>query len=158
MNKMKVYPIGKIENENSEMRVVLDPKFRKGLKGLQGYSHVQVLWWFDKCDTPEDRSTLVEEKPYRNGPAQMGVFALRSPERPNPIAVSHAGIAYVDEEAGTIGLRYIDAFSGSPVLDLKPYTPSIDRIEHPSTPTWCGHWPKSYEESSSFDWGSEFNF
>lgn len=158
MNDMKVYPIGKIENENNQVKIILDPTYKRGLKGLLGYSHVQVLWWMDDCDNPNDRSTLVEKKPYVNGPERIGVFALRSPERPNPIAVSNVNIAYLDEEAGTIGLYYIDAFSGSMVLDLKPYTPSIDRIEHPVTPEWCSHWPKSYEESSDFDWASEFNF
>ena len=86
------------------------------------------------------------------------VFALRSPERPNPIEVSNVSIAYVDEKVGIIGLYYIDAFPGSMVLDLKPYTPSIDRIENPITPKWCSHWPKSYEESSEFNWEDEFNF
>ena len=119
---------------------------------------MQILWWMDGCDNASDRGTLVEEKPYRNGPDEIGVFALRSPERPNPIAVSNVNIAYVDVESGTVGLYYIDAFDGSKVIDIKPYTPSIDRIEHPFTPNWCAHWPKSYEESSDFDWESEFNF
>ncbi len=59
------------------------------------------------------------------------MFAARSPERPNPIAVSNAAIAYVDEEKGVVGLYWIDALDGTPVLDLKPYTPGIDRIERP---------------------------
>ena len=79
-------------------------------------------------------------------------------ERPNPIAVSNADIAYVDAANGIVGLYYVDAFDGTEVIDLKPYTPSIDRIENPQTPDWCSHWPKSYEESGSFDWDSEFNF
>lgn len=158
MNEIKVFPIGKIANENGEFKIILNPEYRKGLKGLNDYSHVQVLWWFDGCDNPKDRGTLVEKKPYKNGPEEIGVFALRSPERPNPIAVSNVNIAYVNEESGEIGLYYIDAFPGSAVLDLKPYTPSIDRIENPSTPEWCSHWPNSYEESGCFDWESEFNF
>ena len=109
-------------------------------------------------DNQRDRNVLVEKKPYKNGPDEIGVFALRSPERPNPIAVSNVNIAYVDEESGTVGLYYIDAFDGSQVIDLKPYTPSIDRIENPMTPDWCSHWPKSYEESGRFDWEAEFNF
>ena len=68
MNDMKVYPIGKIENENNQVKIILDPTYKKGLKGLSGYSHVQVLWWMDGCDNPNDRSTLVEKKPYVNGP------------------------------------------------------------------------------------------
>lgn len=158
MNEIKVYPIGKIESENGVMKIFLDPAYRAGLKGLQSYSHVQVLWWMDGCDNEKDRSTLVESKPYTKGPDEIGVFALRSPERPNPIAVSSVNIEYVDEISGTIGLYYIDAFPGSMVIDLKPYTPSVDRVEHSSGPDWCCHWPKSYEESRDFDWESEFNF
>ena len=77
MNDMKVYPIGKIENENNQVKIILDPNYKKGLKGLSAYSHVQVLWWMDGCDNPNDRSTLVEKKPYANGPERIGVFALR---------------------------------------------------------------------------------
>ena len=153
MNDIKVFSIGKIVNEEENVKVVVEQKYAEGLKGLEGYSHVQILWWMDGCDNASDRGTLVEEKPYRNGPDE-----LRSPERPNPIAVSNVNIAYVDVESGTVGLYYIDAFDGSKVIDIKPYTPSIDRIEHPFTPNWCAHWPKSYEESSDFDWESEFNF
>lgn len=158
MNELKVIPIGTIKNENNEAMILLDPAYQNGLKGLSGYSHVQVIWWMDHCDNSVDRSTLLERKPYAKGPEELGVFALRSPERPNPIAVSNAAIACVNEDAGTIKLYHIDAFSGSAVLDLKPYTPSIDRVESATTPEWCSHWPKSYEESSNFDWASEFNF
>ena len=72
--------------------------------------------------------------------------------------VSSADISFVDEKNGIVGLYYIDAFDGTEVIDLKPYTPSIDRVEHPRVPAWCGHWPKSCEESGGFDWAAEFNF
>lgn len=157
MNEIRFSPIGKIVN-GKEIKVVLDPKYIEALKGLEGYGHVQILWWMNGCDNETDRNLLVEKKPYKSGPDEIGVFALRSPERPNPVAVSNVKIAYVDEKSGTVGLYYIDAFDGSQVIDLKPYTPSIDRIENPITPDWCSHWPKSYEESGFFDWESEFNF
>lgn len=155
MGKMEVHPIGRIEEDENGTRIVLEPAYGPALRGLQGYSHVQVVWWFDRT---EGTSGLIERKPYAKGPDELGVFATRSPMRPNPIAVSNVDIAYVDEEGAVVGLYYIDAYPGSPVLDLKPYTPSIDRIESPSTPDWCSHWPKSYEESESFDWEAEFNF
>ena len=158
MNEIKIYPIGKIENKDGSVCVKLDPKYAEGLKGLDGYSHVQILWWADGCDNAKDRDFLTEKKPYKKGPDEIGVFAIRSPERPNPIAVSNADIAYVDAENGVVGLYYIDAFDGTQVIDLKPYTPSIDRIANPTTPGWCSHWPKFYEESGDFDWESEFNF
>ena len=155
MNEMEVHPIGRIVCEGGEFCIVLRPEYAPALRGLEGYSHVQVIWWFDRA---LDNETLLEEKPYVKGPAQIGVFATRSPVRPNPIAVSSVGIAYVDEATATVGLYFIDAYPGSPVLDLKPYTPSIDRVESPSVPEWCTHWPKSYEESGDFDWEAEFNF
>lgn len=67
MNEIKVFPIGKIENENDETKIFLNPAYRAGLKGLGEYSHAQVLWWMDGCDNDKDRGTLVEKKPYAKG-------------------------------------------------------------------------------------------
>ena len=89
---------------------------------------------------------------------KAGCKIFRRAERPNPIAVSNVNISYVDEKNGIVGLYYIDAFDGTNVLDLKPYVPSVDRVENVKVPNWCSHWPKSYEESAEFDWESEFNF
>ena len=158
MNKIELHPIGTVENGDGGARIVLDPPFRAGLAGLSGYGHVQVLWWMDRGDNPAARGTLVETKPYVKGPEEIGVFALRSPERPNPLAVTNAAILRVDEASGTIDLVWLDAFPGSPVLDLKPYTPGFDRVERPVVPAWCRHWPRSCEESAAFDWAAEFAF
>lgn len=78
--------------------------------------------------------------------------------RPNGIALTSVYVTYIDHENGIIGLGYIDANDGSPVIDIKPYIPSIDRVENPKMPDWCKHWPKCVEESGDFDWESEFNF
>ena len=88
----------------------------------------------------------------------MGIFATRSPIRPNPIALTAVEILHIDYEKGVIQIAYIDANDGSPVLDIKPYTPSLDRIEAPEVPVWCAHWPKSLEVSGSFAWEKEFDF
>lgn len=72
--------------------------------------------------------------------------------------MSNAYITYIDEEEAIVGLAYIDAYDGSNVLDIKPYTPSIDRVDKPITPSWCKHWPQSVEESGNFNWDEEFNF
>ena len=158
MNTVTLTPIGIVQQLDGRPAIIIDPPYRAALQGLADYGHVQVLWWADRCDPPADRRTLVEAKPYKRGPDRLGVFALRSPERPNPIAVSNAPLAAVDEAAGIVFLHYIDALPGTPVLDLKPYTPSLDRIERPVTPEWCSHWPRSVEESAAFDWAAEFNF
>ena len=98
MNKMEVRPIGIIACVEGEFSIVLSPEYAPALKGLDGYSHVQVVWWFDRA---EGTDSLIERKPYAKGPEELGVFATRSPMRPNPIAVSSVDIAYVDEEGNS---------------------------------------------------------
>ena len=65
MNAIQLNPVGKIETGGFGTKIVLAPPFRAGLKGLSGYSHVQVLWWMDTCDNPRDRGPLAETKPYK---------------------------------------------------------------------------------------------
>lgn len=151
-------PIGRVEHTQQGTQIRLDEKFIPALEGLEGFSHIQLLYWFDGCDFPQARSLFAVEKPYVKGPDTLGIFATRSPARPNPIALSSAQITYIDRENGVIGLTYADANEGSPVLDIKPYTPSLDRVESPYVPAWCAHWPKNTETSGEFDWGAEFNF
>ena len=64
----------------------------------------------------------------------------------------------MDKENAIVGLSYIDANDGTPVLDIKPYPPSLDRVESPAVPGWCAHWPRNIEGSGDFDWEKEFNF
>lgn len=154
----EVRPIGKFEAADCGMLIRVYPEYRSAMAGLDAFSYVQVLWWFSRCDDTESRSKLVERKPYKKGPAILGTFATRAPERPNPIAVSAVFAASVDVENGIISLPYTDAFPGTPVLDIKPYIPSIDRVESVSMPQWCAHWPTSVEQSGDFDWAREFNF
>ena len=155
---MKLKEIGHAVCENGEFKVVLDEKFRTGVKGLEGFSHLQIIWWFNGCDNEEDRNILTVEQPYAKGPEELGTFATRSPERPNPIAVSACGVKKIDFEKGELLLDYFDAFTGSPILDIKPYTPSVDKVERPAVPKWCAHWPKNYETSGDFPWEKELTF
>lgn len=158
MKELNVHPIGKVRHNNGETTLELDREYAGALRGLEGFSHIQLLWWFDQCDGGEDRGTLQESRPYKNGPEILGTFATRSPLRPNPIALSTVQVTYVDPAKVCIGIAYIDADNGSPILDIKPYTPSLDRVENPAPPAWCGHWPESIEASGDFDWANEFNF
>ena len=158
MNHFTLKPIGQIVIKEEGMFVQLLPEYIPALQALEGFSHLDILWWFDACDQEAARRKLTVVSPYRLAPQVMGTFATRSPERPNPLALSVARILAVDERQGLIQLDYIDAAEGSPVLDLKPYTPSLDRVEAPRVPHWCSHWPKSVEQSGEFDWESEFCF
>lgn len=158
MEHYKVYPIGQIKIGEGSTSIKLAEKYFSALKGLEGFSHINVLCWFDGSDTDEARNILEVPAPYKKAPDIMGIFATRSPVRPNPIALSAVQILDIDQEKGIIHIAYIDAEDGTPVLDLKPYTPSLDRVEKPAVPQWCSHWPKSCEDSGNFNWANEFNF
>lgn len=158
MEQYSLNPIGKICVSGGETRLELAPAYAPALEGLDGFGYVQVLWWFDRCDTPQQRAILTERQPYVRGPGVMGTFATRSPQRPNPIALSTAYVTCIDHSRAAVGLAYIDAADGSPLLDIKPYTPSLDRAGTPAVPGWCAHWPGCLEDSGGFGWESEFNF
>ena len=158
MQNFQVNPIGKVNVNGGEMSIQLEPKYIPALQSLDGFSHLNVIWWFNDFDTTEARNTLVSPLPYKNAPAIMGIFATRSPIRPNPIALTTVEVIHIDYEKGIIQIPYIDANDGTPILDIKPYTPSIDRVENPAVPEWCANCPKSIEKSGDFDWENVFNF
>lgn len=150
--------IGAVHCSEDGFSIQISPEYREALTGLEGFRYIQILWWFDGCDNEESRTKLIETKPYKKGPDLLGTFATRSPERPNPIAVSSSYVTYIDIENGIIGLAWIDANDGTPVLDIKPYIPSVDRVEEPTVPDWCSDWPRNVETSGDFDWEEVFNF
>lgn len=151
-------PIGKVEIENGRYFIELEEKFFEATRGLDEYSHIQVVWWFHLYDSEESRNYFVMEKPYKNGPEKVGVLASRSPVRPNPIGITACALINLDKEKHRLEVAYIDAETGTPILDIKPYEPSIDKVRDVKMPGWCRHWPKFFEESEGFDWSKEFNF
>lgn len=158
MKAMEIHPVGTARSGEGGFALELDPAYRDALAGLEGFSHVAVLWWFSEADMPEARRELQYPSPYVGAPEVMGIFATRGPMRPNPIALSVCQVLGVDHETGRVELAYSDAHDGSPVLDIKPYTPSMDRVEYPAVPDWCANWPKSLETSEDFDWESVFAY
>ena len=158
MKNFEIGSIGKINVNENGMSVELEQKYIPALMALDGFSHLNIIWWFSDFDKPEMRNILEAPKPYKKSPDVMGIFATRSPVRPNPIALSTVQVIGIDHKRGIIKIAYIDANDGTPLLDIKPYTPSMDRVENPRVPKWCGHWPVSLEQSADFDWGNEFNF
>ena len=154
-----LHPIGKIRlTNNGQFFMDIADAFRPALAGLQEFSHIQVLFWCHKCDNPEARQYTEVPKPYKQAPETLGVFATRSPVRPNPVGLTAAQIIHIDQETGQIQVAYIDADDQTPILDIKPYSPCMDRIREPKTPAWCSHWPQWYEEAGHFDWAGEFTF
>jgi tRNA-Thr(GGU) m(6)t(6)A37 methyltransferase TsaA len=103
--------------EGDRTFIVLDEKYEPGLMGLETFSHVTVVYWFDRNDTPEKRSILqVHPRGNKQNPLR-GVFATHSPVRPNLIAISRCKIIAI--RGNVVEIDEIDAFHDSPVLDLK---------------------------------------
>lgn len=137
--KFVVEPIGKVQKAENRTLIVLDEKYAPGLLGLDQWSHVQVIWWFDKNDTPQKRAMLqVHPRGDKENPL-TGVFACRAPVRPNLIALSLCKIVSVKDNV--VEVESLDAFEGTPVLDLKPFAPGVDSASGVRVPDWAR--PKS---------------
>ena len=137
-------PIGLVHKEKTNATLILNKEFEPALLGLDGFSHVWVFYWFDRNDTPKKRSTLqVHPKRDRTKPL-TGVFACRSPARPNLIGVSLCRVVSV--KGNVVEIDKIDAFSNTPILDLKPYIPGGDSAQA-SIPDWLKHPKKSVEKN-----------
>jgi tRNA-Thr(GGU) m(6)t(6)A37 methyltransferase TsaA len=106
-------PRGLGAKHEEEGRLEILPEFEPGLKDIEGFSHLYVLWVFDRSHGFE----LVGTPPCDNQP--HGVFASRSPYRPNPIALTV--VQLLRREAYTLVVRGVDMLEGTPILDIKPY-------------------------------------
>lgn len=98
----------------------LDSRYSAGLKDLQLYSHAIVLYWLH-----QSRRDLIEQMPSHLS-SPRGVFALRSPVRPNPIGL--AVVEILTLEGNRLQVRNIDCIDGTPVIDIKPYFASLDAV------------------------------
>ncbi len=157
--EIKVAPIGHVRAKEGNFYLELNKKYIPALTELNGFSHINVVWWAHLCDDEKSRQNTLEIKtPYKKAPEKVGIFATRSPLRPNPISITAVYALKIDKDKGIITIPYIDAEDGTPILDLKPYHPCVDRIREVSVPEWCNHWPKWLEDSAEFDWESEFTF
>ena len=98
----------------------VDAPFRPGLAGLQPGQAVVLLYWTGAAR----RDLIVQSPAHRDGPA--GVFALRSPARPNPVALAVVRLLAIDADAGLLTLDACDAFDGTALLDIKPWLSGVD--------------------------------
>jgi len=133
--------IGTVSEAGEESKLTIFPEYCEALEGLESFSHIIVLYWLHKRDTPEDRKVLKVTPKRHPGAPQVGVFASRSPTRPNPIAYEVCRIISI--EGCTLTVEGSDAIEGTPVLDLKPYLPRADSVPDARTPEWAKHGPKT---------------
>jgi len=129
-----LHPVGRVVKSDDRTVLLISPRYRQALQGLKDFSHVIVFYWFDRNDSPAKRKTLrVHPRRDKRNPL-TGVFATRSPVRPNLIGFSVCRIESVED--GRVIVDEIDAFDQTPILDLKPYIPANDCVPGASAPTW----------------------
>ncbi|MFA4877908.1 MAG: tRNA (N6-threonylcarbamoyladenosine(37)-N6)-methyltransferase TrmO [Methanoregula sp.] len=113
---------GRLSDTVSE--IVISRQYRPALHELAGRKHLWVLCWFDRADRTVLRAVPPGTK------AEKGVFAIRSPDRPNPVSLCLVDLLSVDD--GVLKVRGLDAFDGTPVIDIKMYSAEIDCVRNKS--------------------------
>ncbi len=124
-----------------EARIRIFEEYRAGLKGIEKYSHVIVLYWFHVRDNEEDRRTLLVFPKKHAVNVETGVFACRSPSRPNPIGLCVTRLLKAEQCILTV--KGLDAFEGSPIVDVKPYVPRADSLSDALAPKWTYSGPST---------------
>lgn len=133
-DRFTIISVGVIEKQDDITAVRIYDAFVDGLLGLDQHSHIILSTWFHKNDHPDRRKTLqVHPRGDRRNPL-TGVFATRSPVRPNLLSLFVCRVLSI--EGNRIHIDPIEAFDGSPVIDIKPYIPRIDAIPEATGPAW----------------------
>lgn len=114
-------------------KIIMEPKFRtkEAFRGLEGYSHIWLIWEFSEAKRENWSATV--RPPRLGGNTKMGVFATRSPFRPNPIGLSCVRlerIEYTENEGPVLHVLGADLMDNTPILDIKPYIPFADSVEN----------------------------
>ena len=132
-------------NRDVKSTIEIYPRFKQGLKGIDGFSNVLVVCYFNKLRP--DQMGVLQVRPrrfLRRGLSLkelpvVGVFALNSPSRPNPIGITQAKV--MGRRGRRIFVRGLDYFDGTPVLDIKPYHPHY-RVRKIQVPSWSSNLEK----------------
>ncbi|UCG44938.1 MAG: tRNA (N6-threonylcarbamoyladenosine(37)-N6)-methyltransferase TrmO [Candidatus Bathyarchaeota archaeon] len=138
---IKLEPIGVVKTEaigkevrakKSISRLILHEHLTPALDGLQDFSHMFVVFWMHKISR-EHRETLRVHPRGRTDLPLLGIFATRTPLRPNPVGITLVEILKVEDN--TVTVQGLDAFDGTPILDLKPFD-SWDTVRAARIPEW----------------------
>jgi tRNA-Thr(GGU) m(6)t(6)A37 methyltransferase TsaA len=111
--------------------IVLDPSLTEALDNLDEFSHIIVIYWMHRSRRPPPMKVHPGADPQRH---LMGVFATRSPDRPNPIGKTT--VRLLQRRDNVLKVEGLDAIDGTPVIDIKPYIPGYDSVEGAQAPSW----------------------
>lgn len=115
--------------------IVIDEGLTAALDGIEGFSHIIVLFWIHRLNEKEpplkQRPMGQKDRPLK------GLFALRTPNRPNPVGKTTARL--LERRDNILRVEGLDALDGSPVIDIKPYMPGYDAATDATVPAWITH-------------------
>ncbi len=147
---MQLKPIGYVKTPISDIKdwnwgevqskIVIDKSLAPGLKGLDNFSHIIVIFYMHKATVNLEKDLVRHPKGCADMPF-IGIFAQRAKHRPNPIGITTVPIISVQENV--IAVKRLDAIDGTPILDIKPYFPIFDRVDA-KTPKWVDELMKGY--------------
>jgi tRNA-Thr(GGU) m(6)t(6)A37 methyltransferase TsaA len=138
--KAELHFIGVVDKEGEqEAQIRIFPESCAGLKRIKSFSHIIILYWAHLRDNKKERQTLLVFPRKHAVNVETGVFACRSPSRPNPIGLCVVELLRIDECVLTV--KNLDAYEGSPIIDIKPYLPRADCIPNAHAPEWTNHGP-----------------
>ncbi len=138
-----------IEEAKARLEMLPEARYSQALEDLDRFSHVWVIFIFDRNFEKGWRSTI--RPPRVDAPRKVGVFASRTPHRPNPIGISVVKLDRIEtdpKKGSVLHLSGADFLDGTPVIDIKPYLPYADSLPHASGGWASGEIPK-YEVSFS---------
>lgn len=136
-------PVGTVRNSVNNTKykdwqavtsqIMVKKNLETALDGVEGFSHLIIIYWMHKLPPDHQLTVKVHPKGDKSLPL-TGVFATRSPMRPNPIGI--AVVKLLGRHKNILEVKGLDALNGTPVLDIKPYIPSHDSISEATTPHW----------------------
>ena len=145
-------PIGVVRNDvnkmstgnwaDAESSIELDPDLVPGLQGLADFSHVVVVFHLDRIPPFDKAKQLLRQPRGMEHLAPVGVFAQRTKFRPNPIGVTPARLVSI--KGNVLTVAGLDAMDGTPVLDIKPFSPEFDSVENSKQADWVPAMLKGY--------------
>lgn len=128
-----LHPIGQVIGGDQEVaEIEIDTPWLEALDGIEGFSHIWVVWWLHRAESPP--ASLRVHPEGRNELPLVGLFATRSPRRPCPLAIT--AVRLLGRQGHLLRVEGLDALVGTPVLDIKPYLRRGDLIPDAAMPDW----------------------
>jgi tRNA-Thr(GGU) m(6)t(6)A37 methyltransferase TsaA len=138
-----MHHIGMVKNERvradrfdaaeAMSRIVVAPRYARALDGIEAFSHLAIIFWLDRVRHSE--RSVMKVHPRKDSLLPLtGVFATRSPARPNPLGLTT--VRLLKREGNVLTVKALDAIDGTPVLDIKPFVPDDIAASDITLPEW----------------------